>query len=148
MLITPHFLTGVAISQGIPETAPAALAAVSSHFVLDAIPHRDTVGGHHLNTGNVVLVLLDGLLALALWWWLVPETNRWYAFTIGMFACLPDLFEVPGIFWEKWNSLPIQKQFHHWHGPILQFAREPVSWGIGLLPQILMAIVAIYFIVR
>lgn len=66
MLITPHFLTGLVIAEGIPETIPAAVAAIGSHFVLDAVPHRDTIGGHHLNAANVILVLGDGLLALGL----------------------------------------------------------------------------------
>ncbi|MFA5010294.1 MAG: hypothetical protein WC553_03700 [Patescibacteria group bacterium] len=146
MLITPHFLTGVAIAGGVPEIAPAAIAAVGSHFVLDAIPHRDTLGGHHLNFANVALSILDGWLAIELWWWLTPEPIRWYAFTVGMFACLPDFIELPGVFWPKWNELPLQKQFHNWHTAILQYSREPKSWVIGLLPQVVLTSILIYLL--
>ncbi|AKM84851.1 TPA: hypothetical protein DHW58_01525 [Patescibacteria group bacterium] len=135
MLITPHFLTGLAIAKGIPEAAPAAIAAVSSHFVLDAVPHRDTIGGHHLNTANILLVAGDGLLALGLWWWLIPESIRWYALTLGLAANAPDFIEIPGLFWPKWNAIPLMKQFHVWHTDVLQYAREPRGWFIGLLPQ-------------
>lgn len=148
MLIAPHFLTGVAISQGVPEPAPAALAAVTSHFILDAIPHRDTVGGHHLNLGNLILVIGDGALSLALWWWLVPEATRWYALAIGLLACLPDVFEIPGLFWKQWNTLPVQKQFHHWHGPVLQFAREPKGWVLGLLPQVVLISILLFLLIE
>ena len=146
MLITPHFLTGVAIAKGVPEIAPAVLAAVGSHFVLDAVLHKDTIGGHHLNPANVWLVIGDGLVALGLWWWLVPVELRWYALTIGLAANLPDVVEIPGIFWPHWRQLLLIRSFHHWHTAALQYAREPRGWLAGLLPQVLLVAVLIWLI--
>ncbi|MFA5270269.1 MAG: hypothetical protein WC400_01500 [Patescibacteria group bacterium] len=148
MLITPHFLTGVVIASQVPELAPAALAAVGSHFVLDAVPHRDTIGGHHLNLANVALILIDGVVALGLWWWLVPAPLRWYAFIIGAFANLPDVFEVPGLFWPRWNQFPLIKQFHNWHTAILQYSHEPKGWVIGLFPQLIVIGAMVYFLLH
>jgi hypothetical protein len=146
MLITPHFLVGLAIAKGIPEAAPAAMAAVGSHFVLDAIPHRDTIGGHHLNLANLILTLIDGVVALSLWWWLMPQPLRWYAFVIGAFANLPDVLEVPGVFWPRWNQLSVIRQFHNWHTAILQYAREPKGWMVGLFPQLIVVGAAVYLL--
>ena len=146
MLITPHFLVGVAIAKGIPEVTPAVITAVTSHFILDAVPHRDTIGGHHLNIANVLLVLGDGLLALGLWWWLVPEPMRWYTLALGLTANAPDFIEIPGLFWPKWNRLPAMKQFHHWHTAVLQYTREPKTWVVGLLPQVVLVAFLISFL--
>jgi len=148
MLITPHFLAGLAIAKGIPEAIPAGITAVSSHFVLDYIPHRDTLGGHHLNIANVIVVLVDGALALCLWWWLVPEPVRWYGLAIGLLANGPDFLEIPGVFWPKYNQLPLMKQFHNWHTTVLQYSREPKSWIVGLLPQVILIGLLIYFLIK
>lgn len=145
MLIAPHFLTGIAIASGIPEVAPAAIAAASSHFVLDSIPHWDYIGEAKPTRANIILTAADGLLALGLWWWLVPPELRWYGFLIGGFAVLPDFIIAPKYLWPKWVQLPIIKQFDHWHGQHLQHSRElnfrkdslaDIGWG--LLPQILL----------
>ncbi len=146
MLITPHFLTGVAISQGIPEAVPAALAAVGSHFVLDAIPHWDFIGEAKPTLANIVLKTIDVLFALGLWWWLVPPDLRWYSLIIGGFAVLPDFLIAPKYLWSKWTTLPVVKQFDHWHGQQLQHIRKLkfrkdsfTDISCGLLPQILLA---------
>lgn len=148
MLITPHFLTGLAIAKGSPEALPVGLAAVSSHFVLDAVPHKDTLGGYHLSTANIILVLVDAAIALLLWWWLIPITYRWYALAIGLLATLPDMLEIPGLLWPRVNQLPLIKQFHDWHTAILQYTREPKSWFIGLLPQALLTAVLLWYLAK
>lgn len=148
MLILPHFLTGVAISQGIPEAAPAALVAVTSHFVLDAIPHRDTIGGHHLNTANIILGIGNIAIALTVWYWLVPPATRWYALGIGLIATLPDILELPGVFFPQWQRLPLMKQFHHWHTAVLQYSHEPKGWVMGLLPQLVVVGVMFWYLAK
>jgi hypothetical protein len=148
MLITPHFLTGLAIAKATPETVPAIMAAVTSHFILDAIPHRDTVGGKHLNTANTLKVVGDLAVALALWWWLIPESARWYALAIGLAANLPDAFEIPGLFWPKWNEQPVMKQFHHWHTAVLQYSRAPKSWIVGILPQVVLVVCLLIYLTK
>jgi len=154
MFITPHFLAGIAIAQGTPEAVPAAIAAVGSHFVLDAIPHWDYIGQAKPTLANIILAAADGFLALGLWWWLIPPHLRWYGFLIGSCAVLPDLVIAPKYLWPKWVTLPIIKQFDHWHGQQLQHNRElnfrkdslaDIGWG--LLPQIILCAFLIYFIV-
>jgi hypothetical protein len=95
MLITPHFLTGVAIAGGVPEIAPAAIAAVGSHFVLDAVPHWDYIGEAKPTPSNIILTIADVSLAIGFWWWLVPSNLHLYTLLIGGFAVLPDLVIAP-----------------------------------------------------
>ncbi|OGB73467.1 hypothetical protein A3K24_01235 [candidate division Kazan bacterium RIFCSPHIGHO2_01_FULL_44_14] len=146
MLITPHLLAGVVIAKGIPEAVPAAIAAVTSHFVLDSIPHWDYIGKPMPTLTNIILTVADGLLAFGLWWWLVPTELRWYGLLIGGFAVLPDFLIAPKYLWPKWITLPIVKQFNHWHTAVLQYACEPKTWVIGLLPQVVLVAFLIYFL--
>jgi len=155
MLITPHFLTGIAITKGIPEAAPAAIAAIGSHFVLDAIPHWDYIGEAKPTLANIILTVADGLIALGLWWWLIPPELRWYGFLIGAFAALPDFVIAPKYLWPGWVKLPGLKQFDHWHGQQLQHNRElnvrkdslaDIGWG--LLPQLILVGWLIWYLVK
>jgi hypothetical protein len=146
MLTTPHFLTGAAVASKVPQFWPAALMALTLHFVLDAIPHRDTIGGDKLNLPNIILVLADGGLALILFFLIVNPELLLYSFLIGIFAVLPDLLELPGFFWPKWRELPGIKQFHHWHGQVLQKDRPKVNWFWGLLPQVIVVALILLYI--
>lgn len=149
MLVAPHFLTGVAIASATqsPELASATFATVSSHFVLDAIPHRDTIGGFHLNKANILMEVVDTTIALSVFFWLVPRENWAYAFIIGGVAILPDLFALPGLFWKGWYQLWFIKPLHTWHTKILQHDRQDINWFWGLLPQVLI-IVAVILIIK
>jgi len=148
MMITPHFLTGVVIASQIPEAGPAALAAVASHYVLDTIPHRDSFSHRYLDWPNLVLAGVDGVVALALFYWLVPPMHWGYYFGIGALAMLPDVISLPGAFWAKWWTLPGLKQLHYWHTEVLQYAWGDPGWVVGLLPQLAVISTAIYFLWR
>jgi hypothetical protein len=153
MLHTPHFLVGVAIATQIPDPAVATLAAVTSHFVLDAIPHADYLDEPKITPANVAIMVADGGLALTALVLLVPPEMIWYAFFIGVMANLPDFIEFPGFLWPKWRTLPIMKQFSNWHTGILQYKRElPFGkqswqhWFWGLLPQVILVTALILLI--
>ena len=147
MLIAPHFLVGTAIAMSTPEAWPAGLAALTSHFVLDAIPHRDTIGGFHINKANVIMELFDVAFTLAVFFLLVPPSRWLYGLAISGVAILPDLLAVPGLFWPRWHKVPVLREFHHWHTQKLQYDRRDLNWFWGLLPQVLVTAVAIYFII-
>jgi len=154
MLVTPHLLASAAIATKTPEVLPAALAVIVLHFVMDSIPHKDYLGRPEVSTPNVLLVTGDVVLALLLFFMLVKPDLWDYAFGICIIGLLPDAIELPGYFWPKWWELPGVRQFHYWHGKILQHSRkEPFKkeslpdWFWGILPQVLIVAVAIYFIV-
>ena len=149
MLIAPHFLVGAAIAVYAPEALPAAgLAALTSHFVLDAIPHRDTIGETQITPSNVTMELLDAVAAAILFIWFIPESLRTYALLIGGVAILPDLLALPSLFWPRWYQLPIIKQLHNWHTKTLQDNNQRINWFWGLLPQIVTIAIAVYFITK
>jgi len=148
MLIAPHFLVGTAIAT---HTDPnefwlAALAALTSHFILDSIPHRDTIGGFHINTANVIMEMFDVGFTFAVFFLLVPKSLWLYGLAISGVAILPDIIAIPGLFWPQWYQLPIIKPLHWWHTKIIQPPNEKMSWFWGLLPQILTVGTAIYFL--
>lgn len=147
MLVAPHFLIGTAIATYVPEAGPAVLAALTSHFVLDGIPHQDTIGGFHLNKANIIMECFDSLIALGIFFWLVPQESWIYVFAIGAAGMLPDVIEFIGLFSQKWiNFYPIKK-FHNWHGNMIQRQWQGMSWLWGLLPQVIAIGVAIYFLI-
>lgn len=154
MLATPHFLASAAIATKTPEALPAALAVIVLHFVMDSIPHKDYLRHPKIDTPNILLTVGDVLLALVLFFLLIKPDLWVYAFGIGIIGLSPDAIELPGHFWPKWWDVPGIKQLHHWHGKVLQHGRElPFAkeswpdWFWGMLPQALIAAVAVYFVV-
>ncbi|MBU1092189.1 hypothetical protein KJ836_00700 [Patescibacteria group bacterium] len=146
MLVAPHFLVGVAIATYVPEAGPAVLVTLASHFVLDSIPHRDTIGGFHVSKINIIMESFDALVALGIFFLLVPVRSWLYVFTIGATGMLPDVIEIVGLFFPRWYTLPIIKGFHLWHTQEIQPERRGMNWFWGLLPQFLAIGVAVYFL--
>jgi len=146
MLVAPHFLVGTAIAVYVPEAGPAALAALTSHFVLDAIPHQDTIGENQLTYANLVMELFDATITVIIFWLVVPAWLRVYALVIGGVAILPDLLALPSLIWSQWYQLPVIKQLHRWHTKVIQGDNERMNWFWGLLPQILAVGMAVYFL--
>lgn len=153
MMHTPHFLVGVAIATHVPDPIAATVAAVASHFVLDAIPHSDYVGKPELTWQNLLLVFGDGVVAIGLFFLFVTPDLWGYAFFVAIMANLPDLIWIPKYFWPKWQTLPGIRQFGDWHGKQLQYDRElpflKSSWRYwfwGSLPQVVLVIVMLWLI--
>ena len=130
-----------------PEAAPAALAAIASHFVLDSIPHRDTIGETQITLANVVMELFDVAITAIIFWLIIPASSRSYALAIGGVAILPDLLALPSLVWPRWYQLPVIRQLHNWHTKIIQDNNQRINWFWGLLPQVLVIVGAIYFII-
>lgn len=148
MLITPHFVTGVVIASKVPVLWPAAVIAIVSHFILDAIPHRDIIGGARLNLPNALLVLGDGTATFLLMYFVIRPENLTYSLIIGGFAILPDIISAPGMIWPKYYKLPILNRFHYWHTDVLQYARGKANLFWGILPQIIVVAIALYILLK
>jgi len=148
MLVAPHFLVGTAIAVYAPEAWPVAgLAALTSHFVLDSIPHRDTIGETQLTLANIVMELFDLAITTIIFWLVIPASVRVYALAIGGAAIAPDLFALPFLFWPQLYRVPIINQLHKWHTETLQNRNESLNWFWGLLSQIIVVAIAVYFII-
>ncbi len=138
MLLTPHAAAGLVIAKYEPNAALAIMAVVMVHFILDAIPHKDMIGGDHINSGNIIMRSVDVLLMLAMVYWLTPPGQLGYSAVIVVAAILPDIIELPGLVWPAWRQLPLIKPFHHWHTAVLQYAWPDTGWVLGLAPQVLL----------
>jgi len=147
-------MVGVAIATQIPDPVPAGIAALTAHFVMDAIPHADYIDVPKLTPANLALVAADGVVALTLLFTLI-DAHLWaYALGIGIVATLPDLIEAPKYLFPHWAENAWFKKFSHWHGIVLQYKRElPFPkrswqyWFWGLLPQAILVGAVIYLII-
>lgn len=146
MLVTPHFLVGTAIAMSTPELGPAALGALASHFVLDSIPHRDTIGKTQLTVANIIMELFDVAITAIIFWLIVPAPLRTYVLVIGGVAILPDLLALPSLIWPQLYQIPVIRQLHLWHTKNLQDRNESINWFWGLLPQVLIIIAVILMV--
>lgn len=147
MLVAPHFLVGTAIAMYAPEAGPAALAAIASHFVLDSIPHRDTIGETQLTPANIVMELFDVVITAIIFWLIIPASLRTYALAIGGVAILPDLLALPSLVWPQLYQIPLIQQLHRWHTKNLQDRNELLNWFWGLSVQIIVVAIAICLII-
>lgn len=147
MLRTPHFLAGVVIASKVSLFWPAAMMALVLHFILDAIPHKDTIDGIHVSIKNIILNIVDVIFTIGLFFLLVKKDLWGFAFIIGMVSILPDIIEFPGLIWSKWFKLPIIKQYHYWHTEVLQYSKGEVNWFWGLLPQALIILI-VYILLK
>lgn len=106
MLYTPHFLTGAAIANLVPNPVIGLPLALVSHLVLDVIPHTD----FDLRPGVTIKEMfsyplqrkmlifgtmgIDALLMLACALWILfSHQHFWYLLAGGFFGILPDLAE-------------------------------------------------------
>jgi len=121
MVISSHFLAGAAIGKVTGNPILAIVVGFLFHFVMDLVPHWNYGYKHLKKFKTLILVLLDPLLALALF--VAIGLARGYSFStwlitfLGGVGCvLPDLIEfIIRIF--NLQSLTFFLKFHrtvHW----------------------------------
>ena len=66
MLLAAHSLAGAAVGEAIGNLFYAFLAGFVVHFLLDAIPHYDTTDNGKYTIRQILLVTIDGMIALTL----------------------------------------------------------------------------------
>jgi hypothetical protein len=135
MLTTPHTAAGIAIGSLIGVPWLVAPVAISSHFVLDMIPHwQETLAPYTPTKKTYIRIPIDIVLSvsitlLAIHWQSQDATAIWVG---TIFANLPD-FDSLVVLAPSLNKGMIKK-FWDWHCAI---QRETKSlWGI--VPQLLL----------
>lgn len=122
MTATNHALTGVVIAIVVHQPVAAPILALSSHFVLDAIPHWDYRLKFPLKKwvmiSDVVLaVILSVAVASLATTFQVPA---WLIFSCGILAIMPDAMWLPHILIGQPipvghdKPLYIARRFHRW----------------------------------
>lgn len=142
MLLAPHILVGAEIATRVQSIPLAIIAGLVSHFVLDAVPHRDRLTKHWLTWENVLVRICD----LSLTIWLVNALFGWNVYVIvgGLSAILPDLFEVLYELIPSMKKIKLLSALHHWHITVLQNRKQKVEWWFGLASQLLVILVVIW----
>jgi len=102
MTSTAHSLVGGAIAASISNPAIALPLAVSSHFLMDALPHWDFGRGWKVKSKLRFLseAALDGTFGLITTFLIFPGVDPIYLFCMIIAANLPDLLQIPYWFWE------------------------------------------------
>ncbi|HRY60056.1 MAG TPA: hypothetical protein P5096_01615 [Patescibacteria group bacterium] len=164
MVISSHFIAGAALGKATGNPILAVVFGFVLHFVMDLVPHWNYGYKHLKKVKTLLLVLMDPLLAFALY--LTIGLIRGYSastwlvtFLGGFFCALPDLIE---FFIRVFNIKPLIffLKFHravHWFDPHpeniwataedeIQFTKKGTFFGI--LYQIPFVIIAIYFLLH
>lgn len=138
MLITPHLLAGAVIADKVGSFSwPVVALALLSHFMLDAIPHRDEIDKNHLSRKQIVAVLVDFVVGIILLWLVFRGTNiALIAFGVVM-GILPDIVDNLPIFLKSLSKTKWWQAYHRFHSNIQQ--TKP-SWVVGLLTQFLVIV--------
>ncbi|MDD2823267.1 MAG: hypothetical protein PHQ59_04295 [Candidatus Daviesbacteria bacterium] len=142
MLITPHALTGAVIATLVPNITFAVPLAISSHFILDMVPHwQETLYPYKPNKLTWIRIPLDLTLSIGLVWWISQaHPNVSSVIWLTAFAAnIPDLDSFvsfsPTLLQNK-----IIKSYWDWHNSI----QKETSSLLGLVSQLLWSWVCLY----
>ncbi len=155
MLITPHVLAGTAIGLAVGNPVAGFVLGVTSHFVLDAVPHTDpgtwhyneAFSTHSLDIRDFTTAGLDvasAVFGFALLSGSAPLLAAGpIAGAIG--GALPDLFVVLGLLFKK---LPTWKGLK-WYYDLVEkyhYTARPSQWVLGVVTQLAVIAGALVFI--
>ena len=135
MLETPHVALGAAIAMKIGNPYLAIPLALSSHFLLEKIPHwnphlnTEMKKYGHLTNKTKLIIAVDTTLALGLGIFIafkaLPDSSLSLLVIASSFAAIvPDLLESPYFIFGVKNKIEI---FDLEKGKITHFLKSPVS---------------------
>jgi hypothetical protein len=151
VLETPHVIVGAAIATKISNPALAIPLAFTSHFVLEKVPHWNP----HLDTelkkfgkvtqNSIKIMIVDSSIALLSGFYIASLVlpNLAHAATIiaaCFFASLPDVLEIPHIFFHAENKLVM------WWFRLQKSIQEDAPIIPGLATQVIVVIAALWWI--
>ena len=171
MLFTTHALTGAAIGVATGNLPLGFVVAISSHFLLDAIPHLDQgsfyierklrgpawLGAEHMEKGEKFRVKRDWIMlfvdmaiacGLSLLFLAGKPSFSWILYIVGATGgLLPDILDASPLWKKKFRATRIGKIMH----PVHMFFHWPLSsryWYIGIATQIIIVLVDIFTIFK
>jgi len=136
MLAASHIVAGGVVGSYIGNPFLAFLVGFILHFILDAIPHFDTIGDNILSFKQMSLIIADLLIGVALIIYVIkPDLSPGSPFIWGAVGgMLPDLLDnVP--FWRNaFRKSKVGGKIHNFHGKIQSRALENHPF-VGMLTQ-------------
>jgi hypothetical protein len=121
MLITNHVLSGAVIGAAVRRPVPAFVLGVTSHFVLDTVPHWGDWVDHQQFMRVAVRDGLIGLATIGLCAAVTPPSARVSVLAGMAGAALPDL-DKPSRVWFGWSPFP--RPVDEFHAAIQHEAQE------------------------
>ena len=128
MLATVHLLTGAMFGATLPNNAIIVIAAVFSHYLLDALPHIDPdtfidedSAFQKYSWKQIAVVVIDAISVITFALTLYHYQTRWFPILLGGVAAqLPDLL------------IPLEK--YRWYAPFAHF-HTMIHWDKRLAKQ-------------
>lgn len=152
MLQTPHVVIGTAIAIKVGNPYLAIPLALTSHFVLDRVPHWNP----HTYTEamkygipkrtTIFLTIIDIAVALSLGLWLasffLPNYGQTFIVLLAAFASvLPDIAKYPFFLFKKLRH-GTYKKYVEWERSM----QTDVSFYPGVLTQLTLIVVGLWWI--
>lgn len=146
MLLVAHILAGAAIGYKVHNYWLVFILSFISHFIMDAIPHREydveslKNGLNRKSFGDFLQVLTDLIIGTGLVLWLTWDSSFITYVMIGMLAAVvPDLLTF--FYWQtKTPYLKALTDFHRYTIHPKNNKNTPLIWGIS--SQIIVAVLA------
>lgn len=134
MLVTPHAVVGATIGALIPRRTLAVGTAVTSHFLLDTVPHwQETLPPYTPHRGTWIRVPIDVSLAAFLTWQVARNSqNAGRVWCSALAGVIPDVDFVWFLAPDTFGRINSFRWYISWHTEI---QRETARlWG--LVPQL------------
>lgn len=154
MLSTPHLLVGAAIGSVVANPGIAFLSGITSHLILDIIPHADSDLLDEPDKGNIMPVdyipvaldIIVGFLFVCYFAFSRAHASE-NLFSGAVGAIIPDIISgVP--FWSPaLRSLPLFKQFHVFHYWV-GFKNNGRGKLVGVITQFITIVIATVVLMR
>lgn len=150
MLFSPHLIASGVLGEKIGNPETAFMAGFFLHFVLDAIPHFETIKRNKktqetkFGLGQIALMAVDLFIAIFIIKYYLKIDSQNSGFIWGAIGGMaPDLLDnIP--FWNKiFRKTKFGRYLHKIHESV-HIILDPPAF-VGILTQILVIIVAVYY---
>ena len=138
MLIAAHSIVAGYVGEEIGNPFLAFLVGIIIHFILDLVPHYDTTDKGKFTFRQILLIGIDGIVAILLLYYILKDNNYNLSYIAGVIGgILPDLLDNVPLWKKRFRKTKFGKWFHTLHQIVHQ--KQP-SLVIGLATQIILII--------
>lgn len=141
-----HVLAGAAIAKFFPNLLLITILSLISHFIIDAIPHRDSLFDRNvfknsykikLTNKAILFEVIESFLTILLIIYIQIKFNSILMLFSIFISLLPDIAKLGYL--TKLRNNKLFKKYMLFHSKI----QKDVSWKIGILIQLAIGIVLI-----
>ena len=145
-----HATTGALLATVMPNPAAAVLAGIASHYILDAIPHGDSLTSGWLSSPRRIVRVesLDLGTAVFVSWWVIahhPHSLAWSMALGAIGGVLPDMLWGARLVLDRlgWR-IPLFLRGLRWHDKFHAWSHAKpnydLSFKVGLIGQVILLV--------